>query len=139
MIFFSFHFVSSIRFFFIVLFLFCFLFCYDMFNQVVGIDIRLLPLKIMFRITEFILIQLYADETSESRSVSNEYTSSTLSRLCRDGAKVKGYYAWSLVDNWEWQQGYTERFGMHYVNFTDPARPRYPKASARWWKFFLDS
>ena len=42
-----------------------------MFNQVVGIDIRLLPLKIMFRITKFILIQLYADDQSLEASQMN--------------------------------------------------------------------
>ena len=47
---------------------------------------------------------------------------------------MRGYTAWSLLDNFEWARGYTERFGLHYVNFSDPARPRTPKASARWYK-----
>ena len=34
------------------------------------------------------------------------------------------------MDNFEWAQGYTERFGIHYINFSDPDRPRIPKQSA---------
>lgn len=47
-----------------------------------------------------------------------------------DGCNVKGYAAWSFMDNFEWNTGYAEKFGMHYVNFSDPERPRTPKLSA---------
>ncbi|KAL6882565.1 hypothetical protein ACP4OV_011255 [Aristida adscensionis] len=55
----------------------------------------------------------------------------------RDGANVKGYFAWSLLDNFEWVNGYTVRFGLNFVDFKD-GRKRYPKKSAHWFKQFLE-
>uniref|UniRef100_A0A0E0BWM3 Uncharacterized protein n=1 Tax=Oryza meridionalis TaxID=40149 RepID=A0A0E0BWM3_9ORYZ len=54
----------------------------------------------------------------------------------RDGANVKGYFAWSLLDNFEWSEGYTVRFGINFVDY-DNGMKRYPKNSARWFKKFL--
>ncbi|XP_077298459.1 myrosinase 1-like [Arctopsyche grandis] len=56
-----------------------------------------------------------------------------------DGCNVSIYTAWSLMDNFEWLEGYTERFGLYYVDFNDPRRPRTPKASALYYKSVLDS
>ncbi|XP_067949632.1 cytosolic beta-glucosidase-like [Watersipora subatra] len=50
------------------------------------------------------------------------------------GAPVKGYTAWSLMDNFEWGAGFTEKFGLYFVNFTDINLPRVAKASAIWYK-----
>lgn len=47
---------------------------------------------------------------------------------------VKGYTAWALLDTFEWVHGYNERFGLHYVNFSDPDRPRTPKLSASFYR-----
>uniref|UniRef100_A0A5B7AWG1 Putative strictosidine beta-D-glucosidase n=2 Tax=cellular organisms TaxID=131567 RepID=A0A5B7AWG1_DAVIN len=54
-----------------------------------------------------------------------------------DGVSVKGYFAWSLMDNYEWSQGYTARFGMFFVDYLNGALTRYPKESAIWFMNFL--
>ncbi|KAF7121473.1 hypothetical protein RHSIM_Rhsim13G0229300 [Rhododendron simsii] len=51
--------------------------------------------------------------------------------------KIKGYFAWSLVDNYEWAGGYKTRFGLMYVDYKDGHLARYPKESATWFAKFL--
>ncbi|KAL0416742.1 UNVERIFIED_CONTAM: Raucaffricine-O-beta-D-glucosidase [Sesamum latifolium] len=51
---------------------------------------------------------------------------------------VKGYFAWSWCDNFEWSEGYTERFGMIYIDFNHN-QARHPKHSALWFAKFLKS
>jgi beta-glucosidase len=51
-------------------------------------------------------------------------------RAMADGASVLGYHAWSLLDNFEWARGYTQRWGLVHVDFDTQRRT--PKASARW-------
>jgi len=46
---------------------------------------------------------------------------------------VKGYFAWSLMDNFEWNDGYSKRFGIHYVDYKN-GLTRYPKDSAKFFK-----
>ena len=54
----------------------------------------------------------------------------------RDGVNVRGYFAWSLLDNFEWAQGYTKRFGLVYVDYKN-GLTRHPKSSAYWFLRFL--
>jgi beta-glucosidase len=48
------------------------------------------------------------------------------------GVDVRGYYVWSLLDNFEWEQGYASRFGIVAVDFDDQRRA--PKRSALWYR-----
>ncbi|WOK94142.1 beta-glucosidase 12 [Canna indica] len=59
-----------------------------------------------------------------------------LQQAIREGVDVRGYFAWSLLDNFEWRSGYTVRFGMHFVDYKNGLK-RYPKRSALWFTNFL--
>jgi beta-glucosidase len=51
------------------------------------------------------------------------------------GAKVRGYFAWSLADNYEWSFGYSKRFGLVYVDYA--SQRRILKDSGRWYANFI--
>jgi beta-glucosidase len=51
-------------------------------------------------------------------------------RAIADGVDLRGYFVWSLLDNFEWAWGYSKRFGLVYVDY--PTQRRIPKSSARW-------
>ncbi|XP_071722533.1 beta-glucosidase 40-like [Rutidosis leptorrhynchoides] len=68
----------------------------------------------------------------------NDYLTNLLAAIKEDGCNVKGYFAWSLLDNWEWTSGYTSRFGLYFVDYNDKLK-RYPKDSVQWFKNFLST
>jgi beta-glucosidase len=55
-----------------------------------------------------------------------------LHRAAAEGYPIKGYFLWSLMDNFEWGDGYSKRFGIHYVDYKTLKRT--PKLSAEWYK-----
>jgi beta-glucosidase len=60
-----------------------------------------------------------------------------VARAVADGADVRGYAVWSLLDNFEWEQGYAKRFGIVGVDY--PTQERIPKRSGLWYRDFIAS
>lgn len=58
-------------------------------------------------------------------------------QVVRAGVPLKGYFAWSLLDNFEWAEGYVRRFGLTYVDYA--TQRRLLKDSGRWYAAFLGS
>jgi beta-glucosidase len=58
-----------------------------------------------------------------------------LDEICREGVKVKGYFTWTFMDDFEWGDGYTGRFGLIYVD--RETLKRYRKKSSYWFADFL--
>jgi len=56
-------------------------------------------------------------------------------KMIDDGVDLRGYYVWSLLDNFEWHMGYGPRFGLFYVDYDSQARIW--KDSAKWYKAFI--
>lgn len=69
-----------------------------------------------------------------------DYTRTYLQQLRRaigDGADIRGYFHWSLLDNFEWAAGYRERFGLVHVDFATGKRT--VKESAKWYARVIES
>jgi len=64
-------------------------------------------------------IQFFRDELTE------------LARAIADGARVRAFHAWTLLDNFEWADGYSQRYGLTYVDFRDQKRT--VKDSGKWY------
>ncbi|MBA0806365.1 hypothetical protein Gohar_005819, partial [Gossypium harknessii] len=59
-----------------------------------------------------------------------------LLKAIQEGVNIKGYYMWAFLDDFEWNSGYTLRFGFTYIDYKNNLR-RYLKYSAYWFKKFL--
>ena len=62
---------------------------------------------------------------------------SCLKKAAEEGTDIWGYFAWSAIDNMEWNNGYTERFGLIYVDYT--TQKRILKDSAYWYREVIES
>lgn len=62
---------------------------------------------------------------------------SQLQRACDEGVDVRGYFLWTFLDNFEWEKGYNERFGLVYVDFT--TQKRIAKDSAYWYQKVMET
>ncbi|HCZ05662.1 MAG: beta-glucosidase [Thermotogota bacterium] len=58
-------------------------------------------------------------------------------KAIKDGVDLRGYFVWTLMDNFEWAFGYSKRFGLVYVDYT--TQKRYLKDSAKWFSEFMKS
>jgi beta-glucosidase len=79
---------------------------------------------------------LTGNEINDTRRI--EYFRTHIAQVKRaidEGIDVRGYFAWSLMDNFEWAEGYHPRFGLVYVNFE--TKQRIMKNSGKWFTEFL--
>lgn len=61
----------------------------------------------------------------------------SLAKSIKEGVDVRGYFQWSIMDNFEWAEGYKERFGLIYVDYT--TQKRILKDSAKWYRKVIQS
>uniref|UniRef100_A0A674JES5 Lactase n=1 Tax=Terrapene triunguis TaxID=2587831 RepID=A0A674JES5_9SAUR len=65
------------------------------------------------------------------------YINEALKAVVLDGVDLRGYTAWSLMDNFEWATGFAEKFGLYYINYTDPNLPRIPRESSKYYSSII--
>ena len=57
-----------------------------------------------------------------------------VAQAAQEGVVIKSYFGWTFTDNWEWAAGYSDRFGVTWVDFDSPEKTRYAKRSAYFMK-----
>jgi beta-glucosidase len=83
-----------------------------------------------FRLPIYITEHGSASTDENFRAVDLRQNLAALHRSIQAGADVRGFFYWSLLDNFEWQFGYTKKFGLLAVDFADPKLPRSMKPLA---------
>jgi len=78
-----------------------------------------------------------ADDSDSVRPLFIKRYLYALNQALRERIDVRGYFYWSLMDNFEWAEGYSQRFGLIWVDFK--TLERIPKESYYWYKNFLSS
>ncbi|XP_035713063.1 cytosolic beta-glucosidase-like [Folsomia candida] len=73
-------------------------------------------------------------EDHERAEYHRSYINEMLKAVRIDGVNVQMYGAWTLLDSFEWEDGYSVNFGVVAVNFSDPERKRTPKLSGAFLK-----
>ena len=71
-----------------------------------------------------------ADSTDEQRPRFIADHLLVVTRAIEDGIDIRGYFHWSLTDNFEWASGYCPRFGLYHVDYASPSKTRTPGAGA---------
>ncbi|XP_010644313.1 putative beta-glucosidase 41 [Vitis vinifera] len=67
-----------------------------------------------------------------------DYLTNLSAAIRQDNCDVRGYFVWSLLDNWEWNLGYSVRFGLYFVDYKNNLT-RIPKTSVQWFRRILRS
>lgn len=85
----------------------------------------------------------YSDDGQLDDDDRIEYLKAHLAAISRaiseNSCKVDAYTVWSIIDNFEWMVGYTEKFGIYAVNMTSASKERIPKKSVSFFKDFASS
>ena len=96
-----------------------------------GMEKILAYLRRKFRLPIYITEHGSASADENFRELDLRQNLAALHRSIQAGADVRGFFYWSLLDNFEWQFGYTKKFGLLAVDFADPGLPRSLKPLAR--------
>ena len=99
--------------------------CDDMLEHYpAGLETALLELQQEYGLPLYLTEHGCASDDEDFRGLDLKENLAALYRAMSLGAKVKGFYYWSLLDNFEWQFGYAKKFGLVHVDFSDEKRTR---------------